>query len=157
MTTRHYVHLGKLLCAEFPEIALQLSKQIDEETPVFSDLTLLPVLLEFFCVQYGIQCDMVKGKEVGRLSLKTKNKHLFIALVVKLYSPSTLGPRKDILMSKLRQELSLILITRSDRISRIISNVRIYLKAYKDFVKEVDQHYTLIIQNTDELKESNKS
>lgn len=154
MTTRHYVHLGKLLCVEFPEIAQQLTKKIDEETPVFSDLSLLPVILDFFCSSRSINPRMVKGRETGRLSEKTNNKHVFVALIVKLYSPSTLGPTKDILMSRLRQELSKLLITRSDRISRIISNVRFYLTAYKDFAKEVEDNYTLIIQNTDAIKKN---
>lgn len=156
MTQRHYLHLGKLLCAEYPEIAKQLKQQIDEETPIFSSLSLLPQILDYFCCLKGITTEQVKGEECGRLSQKTDNKHLFIAIVVKLFSPATLGPTKEILLSKLRHELSILLNTRGDRISRIIANVRFYLKAYKEFAAEVDEKYEHIINSKHEFKESKK-
>ncbi|MNR29877.1 hypothetical protein D3C85_1472930 [compost metagenome] len=59
-------------------------------------------------------------------------------------------------MSRLRQELSKLIETRGDRVSRIISNVRFYLKVYKDFAAELEEMYESLIQAQDEIKESNK-
>lgn len=96
---------------------------------------------------------MVIGREKGKLSEKTLYKHAFIAITVKLYSPSTLGPDKDIMISFLRQKLSILLETRSDRISRIVSNVRAHLVAYKSFAKEVEEIYNIIL-NTNGTEEN---
>lgn len=153
MTQRHYLHLGKLLCAEYPDFAAQLTKQIAEKKPIFSAMSLLPEILNFFCSQNGITPEMVIGREEGRLSEKTNSKHIFIAVVVKLYSPSTLGPTKKILIPRLRQELCSLLNTRGDRVSRIISNARLYLNTYKDFASKVEENYTSIILNQHEFKE----
>lgn len=154
MTSRHYSNVGKILYAEHPELAEQLSRQLDERKAQFTDLSLLPEILNTFCQAKEITVDQLTGKENG-LSQKTMNKHVFIAIIVRLYSPATLGPTKELLISRLREHLSRLLITRGDRISRIISNIRIYLTAYKDFLREVEEYYQLII-NTHGIKESNQ-
>lgn len=143
-----------MLYAEHPELAAQLSKQMNDQKPQLTDLSLLSEILNTYCTAKEISTNEVTGKENGQAH-KTMNKHVFIAIVVRLYSPETLGPAKGKLISKLREELSKLLITRGDRISIIISNVRIYLNVYKDFLKEVEQHCQLIV-NTHGIKKSNE-
>ena len=152
MTQRHYLNLGKLLCAEHPDFAAQLTRQMAENTPIFSAVSLLPKLLGFFCAHNDISPEMVIGKERGNLP-KTEYKFLFIAVIVKLYSPESLGPAKTKLIGQLRDQLCIVLQTRGDRVSRITSNVRHYLRAYKEFAAKVEENYTSIILNQHDFKE----
>lgn len=142
MTTKHYAHLGKILCAEHPELAAKLNEKLTEETPVLADVSLLPKLLDTFCQIKSITLESVSGKELADI---TMNKHLFVALVLKFYSPATLT-RKEVILYGLGQELSSLLNTRNHRISRIVNNVRFYLTIYKSFAKEVLEIHNQINQ-----------
>ncbi len=144
MTSRHYIILGKILCAEHPKLAQQLTEQLAERRALLSDLKELPQILGTFCTHKGITLDQMATTERG-LPFHKMHKHIFTAAVVKLYSPETLGPAKEKLVDKLRESLAPLLKTRGDRLSKIIANTRVYLATYKLFAHEVEETCQVII------------
>jgi hypothetical protein len=144
MTSRQYTTLGKILCAEHPELAQQLADQLNERKALFSDLKLLPHILQTFCELKNITLDQMSTTERA-LPFEKMHKHIFTATVVKLYSPETLGPTKEKLVDKLRETMAPLLNTRGDRLSKIIANTRVYLATYKQFAREVEETCQVII------------
>jgi hypothetical protein len=151
MDYKRYADLGKLLCADFPEVAERLTVKLLKNIPVIIDQSYLYDIFRNYCESKEIEPESVTG--AGRE--KTYHKHVFISVIVKLYSPGSFNHTRQILPKNLRKNLSEILETKGERISEAICDVRVRLKAYEDFSKDVTEFYTQTLNYLAENENNN--
>jgi polyphosphate kinase len=137
LSALNYRDIGIAIYKLDPGIALKLLKDIEEVKPLETNIKKIPVYFDRFCAFKqidGINCKLHTKTEYVYL------RHVFIAVVIKLYNPELLSSIHYFRMKRqLRVALSKSMNTHVTWISQSVTTVVTRLKIYEDFRADVDE------------------
>ena len=123
LNRRDYTLLGKLLCQQKPDVAIELSSQLTGET----DLSKLSGYFSIFCILKNLNPNQIQGA-LFKSSL-IENRRLFLGAILSIYNPHTRALSIS-LANLLKMDKSLL--------RRQIDETNVRYRAYHDFRSEVD-------------------
>jgi hypothetical protein len=131
---REYAILGRLLLSKKPDIANELiTAYLPHEEPKETELNKVYKLLMAFCAVNNLSISDCTGP--GRS--QTTNRRIFICCIIHLYAPQFLNDTTLYVNRGLVLELTKILHSQRDRVSRLIRQAILWKNSYPDFAEQV--------------------